>query len=249
MKVELHLHTNRYSTCAVDSPEDMMARLVELGYDAVFITEHDAVWSEAELDDLRSKFPSLKIFPGLEITLANAVRSVHLLILGTRDPAFLTMQRDVGSILARARRQHCLTVLAHPYRWEGGSGILAEGFYPDAIEHRTPNHTPLQSLMSKVTARQRSLRLINSGDCHSLNFPGYFWVETHQPFDSPAELRRIILEGQYENRTYEDESLTTGTGNQELGTGEKQEPVKREPGKNRNQEPGETGTGNNKKQG
>ncbi len=48
MKVELHLHTTRYSGCAVATGGELMERMVEIGYEAVFITEHDAVWSDGE---------------------------------------------------------------------------------------------------------------------------------------------------------------------------------------------------------
>ena len=57
MKVELHLHTSRYSACAVCRPAEMMNGLIARGYEAVYITEHDAVWETAELNDLRRQFP------------------------------------------------------------------------------------------------------------------------------------------------------------------------------------------------
>ena len=52
MKVELHLHTNRYSPCAGNSPQDMMVALITAGYDTVFITEHEVVWPDKELASL-----------------------------------------------------------------------------------------------------------------------------------------------------------------------------------------------------
>ena len=49
MKVELHLHTSRHSPCARHRPEELLTRLVATGYDAVYLTEHDALWGEGEL--------------------------------------------------------------------------------------------------------------------------------------------------------------------------------------------------------
>ena len=46
MKVELHLHTSRYSLCAVDSPAQMMLRYIDAGYQAVYITEHERYLTE-----------------------------------------------------------------------------------------------------------------------------------------------------------------------------------------------------------
>ncbi|MFW5839606.1 MAG: PHP domain-containing protein, partial [Planctomycetota bacterium] len=107
MKVELHLHTSRYSACALDSPEQMLAAASDKGYDAVFLTEHDTVWPKDRLDGLARNFPDLLILPGLERT----IRDQHLLILGTSDEAWLSMTR-LGPIFARARKADCLTILA-----------------------------------------------------------------------------------------------------------------------------------------
>lgn len=63
MKVELHLHTNRYSGCSVNSPEQLVERLIRTGYEAVFITEHSAVWGDDELAELQGHFGQIRIFP------------------------------------------------------------------------------------------------------------------------------------------------------------------------------------------
>jgi len=136
MKVELHLHTSRYSGCAVNSPEEMMTGLIAAGYEAVFITEHAAVWPIEELDELRGKFPQLRIFGGVELY----VGSHHLLVLGTSDASYLDICDDAPAVLEKARRASHLTVLAHPFRWEEGFEMLYESLRPDAIEYCTCNH-------------------------------------------------------------------------------------------------------------
>src|SRR5689334_12978294 len=97
MKVELHLHTMRYSVCAVTPPSQLLAWAVELGYGCVHITEHDTVWSDAELEAIRREFPQLKIMPGVELSLPEG----HLVVLGTNDPAYLRT-KDPAEILAMA---------------------------------------------------------------------------------------------------------------------------------------------------
>lgn len=200
MKIELHLHTSRYSQCGLNTPEEMITRLVKLGYDAVFITEHDAVWSGEELEELQWQFPQIRIFPGLELTLHNEKGFAHLLILGAKDPTFLDMT-DVGAVLGRARRGQFLTVLAHPYRWNGANEIIVQGYYPDAMEYYSPNQDPLQSVMSRVSAERLHLPLVNSGDAHGVDFLGRFWIKTTRSVESPSHLRRMILDGDYKNCT------------------------------------------------
>jgi len=203
MKVELHLHTSRYSGCAVDSPPELMTELIAAGYDAVFLTEHDAVWPDPELAELRGHFPGLTILPGVELSLDDGRAFQHLLVLGTNDPAFVELARadrpDAAAILDQARAAGCPTVLAHPFRWDGGSAMLRRGLRPDAIELRTCNHGPEHAAVSAATARGLNLPLVNAGDVHSLEMIGQFWIETARPVTCAAELREMLLAGEYAN--------------------------------------------------
>ena len=195
MKVELHLHTTRYSGCATASPEVMMRALIDAGYDAVYITEHDATWSDRELTELRGRFPEIAIVPGVELSL----ESDHLLVLGTNDPRFLSM-RSPADIIDAARADGHLTVLAHPFRWATSSDILDGDTPPDAMEFQTPNVPFDRAGLALVRAKAMSLPVVNSGDAHAVHFLDRFWVETFQPLDAGDDIRDIILDGAYVNR-------------------------------------------------
>jgi predicted metal-dependent phosphoesterase TrpH len=193
MKVELHLHTSRYSFCAMESPQRMMRRLVDLDYDAVFITEHDAIWSTAELEQLRAEFPQLAIFPGLE----RSVEGQHLLVLGAVDPKLLTME-SIQDVLSAARKQDLPTILAHPFRWPEADRVLYEsGAKPDAIELETCNQQGPDLLKAAAGAGALGMPTVNAGDAHSLDMLGRHWIETAGTFSNAPELRRILLEGRY----------------------------------------------------
>jgi len=175
----------------------MMERLIQTGYDAVFITEHNTVWSDEEIAQLQEGFPEIRIFPGVEIsTGAGGVQ--HIVVLGTTDPSYLKLQ-SVVEILKKARADECLIVLAHPFRWEGGAAMLEEGFLPDAIEFRSGNHDAVGASMAKITGDRLNLPIVNVGDVHCLEDINHFWIETRRPIDTPADLRRIILERDYIN--------------------------------------------------
>jgi len=198
MKVELHLHTTRYSGCAAAAPQELMRRLIQTGYGAVYITEHHTVWGDDELDRLQRQFPQIRIFPGVELTLEYRAFS-HLLVLGTNDPAYL-MIRDEARVLEKSRAEGHLTVLAHPYRWGGADALLKAGLLPDALEYQTPNLEPSQAAQAMAAAKQLSLPVVNSGDVHALDFIDCFWIETYRPIESPRDVRQIVLAGEYENR-------------------------------------------------
>ena len=195
MKVELHLHTMRFSGCALCTPADMVTALVANDYHAVYITEHDAVWPENELKLLRKQFPSIRIFPGMELSLHSGG---HLLVLGSNDKAYLKMNNP-GEIMERAKKLGHRTILAHPYRWAEGDAILQSHLMPDAIEYLTNNHDAACGLLARAAAERFCLPLVNAGDCHSIDMVNRFWIETEIGLTKAKDIRRIILEGLYRN--------------------------------------------------
>ena len=197
MKVELHLHTSRYSGCAVATPSELLERMVPSGYGAVFITEHDAVWSDWELDQLRNGHGGIGVFPGVELSVGPEPAK-HIIVLGTNDPAYLRL-RDAGDVLARARDEGHLTILAHPFRWPGAEEMLQAGHVPDALEHRTANHDKRQARRAVAAASEYGLALVNAGDVHDLHFLDRFWIETDRPLTRAEDLRAIVLNHTYVN--------------------------------------------------
>ena len=205
MKVELHCHTNRYSDCAVASPEELMETLIGAGYGAVYLTEHHHVWRDDELAALREGFGEIRIFPGVELNLTFEPLQ-HLTVLGTNDPEYLQIFNP-GKVLAKAREEGHLTVLAHPCRWEGASQILDDGLRPDAIEHRTNNQEFSRCADAQARAEAFGLPLVNAGDVHSIQMVGRYWIETPRPLVEPDDIRRFILSGEYENRAFGDRTF------------------------------------------
>ena len=197
MKVELHLHTNRYSACATHSPTEAIAQLVQAGYEAVYITEHNTVWTQRQLDTIQKKFSQIKIFGGVELTYKPLQ---HLLVLGTCDPEYEKIASDMAAVLDKARSEGHLTILAHPFRCPGAADMLGEGHKPDAIEHLSCNQEqPMQAWKSQLASEELGLRLVNSGDSHSLDFIDRYWIETHHPIESADDIRQIVLENNYDN--------------------------------------------------
>jgi len=203
VKVELHLHTNRYSACAVASPRELMKCLLDCGYEAVYLTEHDMVWPDEEIAELAGQFPQLRIFPGIELSIGELLSFQHLLVLGTNDREYVKMAHgarpDVEGILAKARAAGHLTVLAHPCRWDEGSKMLRRGFVPDALENRTCNQGPDQAAAARRLAEEHSLPFVNSGDVHSAAMVGRFWIDTAAPLADANDIRAVVLDGAYAN--------------------------------------------------
>ena len=201
MKVELHCHTAPFSGCSANTAEEMLTALIAAGYGAAFLTEHNHVWPEDELADLQAAFPQIRLFGGVE--LADSIAAQHLLVLGTTDATYIDLARASRweDVLARARAEQHVTILAHPCRFHGGHDLLHDGLKPDAIEHRTPNHDDAMSLSACAIADHRDLPLVNSGDLHTVDMVDCYWIETETPLQQAADVRHAILDGAYRNCT------------------------------------------------
>ncbi len=196
MKVALHVHTSRLSGCADAEPEEMIEEYINCGFDALFFTEHDAVWPRADLQGLRAAYPDIQIFPAIELSLFQPRSFVHLLILGAADEEYLYLA-SADKVIDKAREDNFLTVLAHPYRYDSSDEILRRGIYPDAMELRSNTHLEQHAALARAFASEHAIRLVNSDDAHSIEDIGNFWVETDRPLERPGELREIVLAGEY----------------------------------------------------
>ncbi len=149
--------------------------------------------------DLRAAFPQIRIFPAVE--LSDGSESQHLLALGATDPVYLHLA-GAGlweNVLDLARRQGCLTVLAHPFRFTGGHALLDQGLRPDAIEHLTGNHDEMMAELTHALADEHRLAMVNAGDLHSVKMADRFWIETERDVLAACDIRPIVLESAYTN--------------------------------------------------
>ncbi len=176
-----------------------MSRLVEAGYHAVYIAEHDTLWGADELAELQNAFPQIHIFPAVE--LSDPSTRQHLLILGATDPAYIALaDADLWeNVLDLARRQGCLTVLAHPFRFTDGRLLLDQGLRPDAIEHLTGNHDEMMAELTHALANEHGLPMVNAGDLHSVEMADWSWIETERDVLAACDIRPIVLESAYTN--------------------------------------------------
>jgi predicted metal-dependent phosphoesterase TrpH len=113
MKFDLHLHTSRHSPDSIMTPQLMVRRAREIGLDGVVITEHDWLWTEDELDELRAEAGGLVVLAGIEVS----TKQGHFLSYGVTDPFAVPNGIGVAELCREVHRQGGAVVAAHPYRW------------------------------------------------------------------------------------------------------------------------------------
>src|SRR5439155_6313336 len=113
MKFDLHMHTTRHSPDSEMDPFALVRQARKVGLDGVVITEHDWLWTEPELAELRAAAPGLIVLAGVEVTAAEG----HFLTYGVKDP--FAIPKGIGSadLCREVHRQGGAVVAAHPFRW------------------------------------------------------------------------------------------------------------------------------------
>jgi predicted metal-dependent phosphoesterase TrpH len=113
MKFDLHMHTRRYSPDSITDPYDLIKSAVAAGLDGIVITEHDCLWPENELEELRTAAPGLVILGGVEITGLGG----DMLCYGVTDLRALPKGVAWPELCREVHRQGGACVAAHPNRW------------------------------------------------------------------------------------------------------------------------------------
>lgn len=137
MKFDLHMHTIRHSIDSIMDPFAMLKRAEQIGLDGVVITEHDWLWTEDELNELRRAAPRLVVLSGIEVT----TREGHFLSYGVRDPFALPRGIGVAKLCREVHRQGGAVVAAHPFRWDQPFAEILRDEQPelDGLEVMTSN--------------------------------------------------------------------------------------------------------------
>src|SRR5215831_11463234 len=113
MKFDLHMHTSRHSFDSRMEPLAMVRRARQIGLDGVVITEHDWLWTEPELDELRAAAGDLVVLAGMEVS----AKEGHFLAYGVYDPFAVPRGIGVAELCREVHRQEGAVVAAHPFRW------------------------------------------------------------------------------------------------------------------------------------
>src|SRR5437763_14462709 len=113
MKFDLHMHTRRHSPDADTDPFELVRAAIKAGLDGIVITEHDYLWTEGELEELRAAATGLVILAGVEVT----GRGGDMLCYGVTNPFAIPRGIEWGPLTREVHRQGGACVAAHPNRW------------------------------------------------------------------------------------------------------------------------------------
>jgi predicted metal-dependent phosphoesterase TrpH len=175
MKFDLHLHTSRHSPDSVMGPQMMLRRAREIGLDGVVITEHDWLWTEEELDELRAKADGLVVLAGVEVSAEQG----HFLVYGVTDPFAVPAGIGVADLCREVHRQGGAVVAAHPYRWNQPFDDILATEQPDLDGLELMSNNMDGDLRRRAAALNGRLKLAGLGnsDAHRVETLGCCYTE------------------------------------------------------------------------
>ncbi len=175
MNFDLHMHTTRHSPDSFMDPHVMLRRAGEVGLHGLVITEHDWLWAEDELDELRAAAPGLVVLAGVEVS----TRQGHFLAYGVRNPFSIPRNIGVADLCYEMHKQGGVVVAAHPFRWGQRFRDILRQEQPDldGMELMTYNmDADCRRRAAEVFAEQ-TLAGLGSSDAHHADVLGVCYTE------------------------------------------------------------------------
>lgn len=191
MKFDLHMHTARHSPDADSDPFELVRAAVAAGLNGIVITEHDYMWPDSELEELRAAAPELVILGGVEVT----ARGGDVLCYGITDP--FALPRGIGwpELCREVHRQGGACVAAHPNRWGQPFEKILREQNPelDGIEVLSNNMDPgLRARAAELLKKYPHFAQLGNSDSHQPNTVGCCYTLFERPVRTNAELVAAI---------------------------------------------------------
>ena len=171
MKYDLHVHTARYSPCALSSPDVVCRAAVDQGLTGIALTEHDLWWPVSEYDKLRRRYPGLTIFHGVEY----AVPEGHFLVFLPDPEQELPLLKDLANLVPAVRRYGGVLIWAHPFRYKRTPVGWLSRIRPGAMELASSNMTAAVQSLARETAAQWQIPGLHNSDAHHIGSLGRFY--------------------------------------------------------------------------
>jgi predicted metal-dependent phosphoesterase TrpH len=192
MKFDLHMHTTRHSPDSQMDPFALLCRAKDIGLDGVVITEHDWLWTESELEELRLAATDLVVLAGVEVS----AREGHFLAYGVRNPFAVPRGIRAADLCREVHQQGGVVVAAHPFRWGQRFDQILRDERPDldGLELMTNNMDDDCRRRAADIQRQRRLAGLGSSDAHSEDVLGVCYTEFDTPIRTMPDLVWAIRE-------------------------------------------------------
>lgn len=197
MKVDFHLHTNSYSRCALATAKEQMRASIQAGVDVVFITEHMKLFPQDEIDRLQKKYPEIRIYQGIEVTVQDNSYD-DFIVLGVHDKAIEKKNWTYKALYEFVKRHKGAIILAHPYRFSDEVNEEIWQYPPDGIEVLSSNVGRHGYERRKLLAKELDKPMVTNSDSHYTEYTGcYTNIFSWECYDEESIVNALI-QGEFE---------------------------------------------------
>ncbi len=212
-RIDIHLHTNRYSPDSDISPEQLIVDAKAAGLTALAITEHDTLWPIEELAELnaRPEANGLTILGGVEVSAMEG----HFLCFGL--PHLNDIQPGIllKDLLKEVQGHGGAIAAAHPFRWDQDFHAIIDQHGPvfQALELASKN-VDSESRIKVESLLKRYPKLFGTGssDAHQPGQIGCYFTEFKTPIKSLSDLIEALKQGQGVARHHSNNALWQQSG-------------------------------------
>ncbi len=206
MIAELHCHTSERSNCSHVAAVHLVSRAVDMGLQAIILTDHHYLWSEEELEKLRKDAGVdgiVRLFSGQEVTTRDYG---DVLVYG----ADKHIKKKTRLYDIREAYPQAAIIWAHPYR-KGAIPPAERLLDPvlDAVEIFSSNYSVAEAAKALQDWHELKFTAIGGTDTHALSYTGSYPTIFDHPFSTLEQMMQEIKAGRC--RPYFKEIPRTGT--------------------------------------
>ena len=178
----------------------MVAGALEAGLDGLAITDHNVVWPDDELDELRARHPTVRIFRGVEVTSAE---NDDFLLYGLESAHAYASKSGLArgsagrDLVRRAHELGLVVALAHPFRFGDRAPVFPNGSAVDGVEIMSINMLNYTHPRAAHLASRFGAFAMASSDAHAADLLGLYAVRLDEPVHGEQELAHALVERRF----------------------------------------------------
>ncbi|MXY78944.1 MAG: PHP domain-containing protein [Chloroflexi bacterium] len=160
--IDMHAHSSNLSRDSGVSVDDLIAQAKRRGLDAICLTEHNALWPDAQVRELSERH-AFTVLPGMEL----GTDVGHVLVFGL--PRYHPELLEIEELRRIVTAEGAVAVQAHPMRYRPGRqpGWEEMRRWFDGVEVVNGDHSDTVGGYHHTQAMDLGLAPVGGSDAHS----------------------------------------------------------------------------------
>jgi len=197
VRVDLHVHTRRYSPCAEAlDPEHLCHALEKAGLDGLVIAEHDHLWPAEDIALLNRRLKNKRIYRGVEVSSSNG----HFIVIGLNDLDGIMPGISIENLIPLINFHEAAIIWAHPHLCYGSIPAPLKGSRMPpglhAVEVASGVTAGRDTAATRAMARRMGWASVGGSDAHIPGQVGCAYTLLNDLPENEVHLAAAIRSGQ-----------------------------------------------------